>query len=129
MINALKKIVCVFSVSLLGLFTSCSTVQQNQGLVTKAIRKKPLPEVSAGHSLAGRAQAGYRFESVAQNEVLSLGYDAENNAFTITDRRNGFSWSTVVDAREQGLQVNELWEQNLSSLFYVTYCTIGRNGR
>ncbi len=111
------------------LLGGCGGADQSSVMIRSATREEAIPSLDTGRKLDKVNETAYTYAAIAESDVLRLSYDEVNNCFQIEDKRSGKVWDTIVNAAEKGIKVNELWNQNLSSLFYVTYSVKSSNGQ
>lgn len=58
----------------------------------------------------------------AETENLELYYNESIYSFIVKDKRNGCLWCSSVDESYYNMEnTNNLWKQNMSSMFYINY--------
>lgn len=127
-----KKVIAVFLVLHMAIFmTACGSIQNQPGSNTGTAHKAniPLPDTKLAVKLPDRTQENFTYEMVAENQDLAFLYDKNNNTMQILDKRNGYIWESAIHAKEKGMTVNSTWEQNLASLFNITYTLKNSKGQ
>lgn len=64
------------------------------------------------------------YAMVAETQALSLYYNKDSVSIAVRDNRSGFTWSSSFYDESVTGELNQLWQDNVRSLFNLTYTNI-----
>lgn len=120
-------LIAIFAFILTACSLSSDISEGNSG--DNRYEKVGVPDKTKYLKLSDSIPEKFIYEKIYENQVLALGYDIHNDCISILDKRNGYLWTSAVNARSMGLGVNKTWEQNLASMFNITYTMKNSKGQ